>query len=117
LRVTAADRAIAVGCDMPLFDRATATDLLSALESASAAVVETDGAPSPLGAAYRVAPARRACETTLACGSRRLTDVLSRLEVARVGADATAVSNCNTPEEVAAAADALRDASATTKAP
>jgi len=106
LRVAAADEAVVVGCDMPLFDRATATGLLSALSGADAAVVDVEGAASPLGAAYRVRPARGACETTLACGSRRLSDALGRLAVAYVDADARAVSSCNTPEEVAAAADA-----------
>lgn len=116
LRVAAADRAVVVGCDMPLFDRATASALLAALDDATAAVVESDGPASPLGAAYRVSPARRACETTLACGSRRLTDVLARLDVARVDADERAVSNCNTPEDVAAAAEAIRDVDVPTNA-
>lgn len=107
LRVADADRAVVVGCDMPLFDGATATRLLEALDGAEAAVVDTDGPPSPLGAAYRVRPARRACEATLASGSRRLDDALGRLECARVDADARAVSNCNTPEELATAVEAL----------
>ena len=106
-RVAAADRAVVVGCDMPLFDGPTADSLLESLPAADAAVVDADGPPSPLGAAYRVDAARRACETTLACGSRRLADALGRLDVARVDADARAVTNCNTPEDVAAALEAL----------
>lgn len=107
LRLTAAERAVVVACDMPYFDRATACELLEALDDAEAALVETGGRPQPLGAAYRVKPARAACETTLACGSNRLVDAVARLETVSVEADARAVRNCNRPEEVASAADAL----------
>lgn len=109
LRVSAADRAVVVGCDMPLFDGPTATNLLDGLTEAKAeaAVVDADETPSPLGGAYRVTAARRACETTLACGSRRLVDVLGRLDVTWVDADARAVTNCNTPEDLTAATEAL----------
>jgi molybdopterin-guanine dinucleotide biosynthesis protein A len=61
-----------------------------------------------LGAAYRVDAARQACETTLACGSRRLVDALGRLDVTAVDADARAIRNCNDPTEVTAADDTLR---------
>lgn len=108
LRVSAADRVVAVACDMPMFERATATRLLETLDCAEVAVVDADGAPQPLGAAYRVDAARRACETTLACGSRRLVDALGRLDVATVEADARAIRNCNDPDEVAEVDDALR---------
>ncbi|MFT4882640.1 MAG: molybdopterin-guanine dinucleotide biosynthesis protein A [Natronomonas sp.] len=107
LRLTAADRAIVVACDMPYFDRATARALTDALDDAEAALVETGGHPQPLGAAYRVDPAREACETTLACGSKRLVDALARLDAALVDADSRALMNCNRPEEIDAAADAL----------
>lgn len=107
LRLTAADRAVVVACDMPYFDRATACELLDGLDDTEAALVETGGHPQPLGAAYRVSPAREACETTLACGSNRLVDAVARLDVTSVDADARAVMNCNRPEEIDSAADAL----------
>lgn len=108
LRVSAADRVVAVACDMPMFDRRTAERLLAALDGAEAAVVDTDDTTQPLGAAYRVDAARQACETTLACGSRRLVDALGRLDVTAVDADARAIRNCNDPTEVTAADDTLR---------
>jgi molybdopterin-guanine dinucleotide biosynthesis protein A len=107
LRLTAADRAIVIACDMPFFDRATASELLDALDGADAALVDVDGQRQPLGAAYRVTPAREACETTLACGSKRLVDAVARLDIASVDADARAVRNCNRPDEIDAAAAAL----------
>jgi molybdopterin-guanine dinucleotide biosynthesis protein A len=108
LRVTAADRVVAVACDMPLFDRQTAERLLAALDDADTAVVDTDDTTQPLGAAYRVDAARQACETTLACGSRRLVDALDRVDVTTVDADPRAIRNCNEPGEVTVADDALR---------
>jgi molybdopterin-guanine dinucleotide biosynthesis protein A len=107
LRLTTADRAIVVACDMPFFDRATARALDDTLDDAEAALVDVDGQRQPLGAAYRVASAREACETTLACGSKRLVDAVARLDIASVDADAHAVRNCNRPDEIDAAADAL----------
>lgn len=107
LRLTAADRAVVVACDMPFFDRATARALTDGLDDAEAALVDVDGKRQPLGAAYRVEPAREACETTLACGSNRLVDAVARLDVRSVDADARAVRNCNRPEEIDAAAAAF----------
>jgi molybdopterin-guanine dinucleotide biosynthesis protein A len=107
LRLTAADRAIVVACDMPYFDRATARALTDALDDAETALVETGGHTQPLGAAYRVVPAREACETTLACGSNRLVDAVARLDATLVDTDARAVRNCNRPEEIDSAAAAL----------
>ncbi|MFQ3318048.1 MAG: molybdopterin-guanine dinucleotide biosynthesis protein A [Natronomonas sp.] len=111
LRVTAAERALVVACDMPFFDRATATELLAALEAGDtdAALVEADDAalPEPLGAAYHIDAARRACEQTLACGSRRLVDALGRLETTTVDARPRAVCNCNTAQEIERADDML----------
>lgn len=104
LRVTKADRAVVVACDMPFFDRGTASRLLAELDDAEAAVVSTEGVVQPFGGAYRVGAAREACEETLTCGSRQLLDAVGRLEVSRVPVSDRAIRNCNTPEEVAAAA-------------
>lgn len=103
LRVTTADRAVVVACDMPFFDRETATRLLAELDDAAVAVPSTEAVVQPFGAAYRVEAARDACEETLACGSRRLLDAVGRLDDTRVPVRGRAIRNCNTPEEVAAA--------------
>lgn len=109
LGATAADRAVVVGCDMPRFDGATARSLLEGLSDAEAAIVETDGPPRPLGAAYRVDAAREACRRTLEAGSRRLRDAVGRLDAATVGARARATQDCNRPEDLEAARRALEE--------
>ena len=102
LEATAADRALVVGCDMPHFDAATARSLLGALSDAEAALVDTDGPPRPLGAAYRVDAARGACRWTLEGGSRCLRDAVGRLDAAAVDAGARTPWDCNRPEDVEA---------------
>lgn len=88
LRVTAAPNALVVDTESPFLDGRTAERLVSTLAEtdADAVVIDTDGAADPPGALYRVDAAREAVETTLACGSRRFDDALSRLEVTSIPA-------------------------------
>jgi molybdopterin-guanine dinucleotide biosynthesis protein A len=82
LGATTARRALVVDCARPFVDRAAAEELLAALEATEAATVGAAGAPR--GIACRVEPARSACETALAHGSRQLSDALAALDVASV---------------------------------
>lgn len=77
-RVASGDRAAVVACDMPRTD----AHLLDRLfESCGAtAVPRSDGRLHPLHAVYDAAAARAACERTLAAGSRRLYDLLARVD-------------------------------------
>lgn len=90
LRVTAAPNALVIDTESPFLDGRTAERLISTLAEtgADAVVIDADGAADPPSAVYRVDAAREAVETTLACGSRRFDDALSRLEVTSIPADA-----------------------------
>lgn len=73
-----------VGVDAALFD-----SLFDACDGG--AVPRADGRLYPLHAVYEAAAVRAACDRTLASGSVRLYDVLSRLDPAVVGAEGTSV--------------------------
>ena len=82
---TGASVAVVAG-DVPSVDVSLLADLADACEDA--AVPETDGRLHPLHAVYDAAAVRAACDHTLASGSGRLYDVLSRLDPVVVAADA-----------------------------
>jgi molybdopterin-guanine dinucleotide biosynthesis protein A len=88
LRVTAGDAVAVVACD----DSRVDTELLERLFEAceTAAVPRVGGCLHPLHAVYDATVAREACERTLATGSRRLYDMLSRVDPTVVDADSDA---------------------------
>jgi len=75
------DRAVVLGCDMPLADAATLEMLLDRLGDHDAVVPRTEGGPEPLHAVYRVEPALAAARATLGDGERSLRALLDRLDV------------------------------------
>ncbi|MBX0302729.1 molybdenum cofactor guanylyltransferase [Haloarcula salinisoli] len=78
------DRAVVLGCDMPLAEAEALSGLRSRLESSDAVVPRTEGGPEPLHAVYRVEPTLRAARATLADGERSLRSLLDRLDVTDV---------------------------------
>jgi len=76
------DRAVVLGCDMPLVDADALAALRDGLDTADAAVPRTDGGPEPLHAAYRVDPTLTAARAALDDGERSLRALLGRLTVA-----------------------------------
>jgi molybdopterin-guanine dinucleotide biosynthesis protein A len=106
LRVATGDAVAVVACDGSRPD----PDLLDRLFATpgAAAVPRAGGRLHPLHAVYDAAAAREACERTLAAGSRRLYDVLSRLETTVVDADPDAqLADVDTPGSAPATLDGL----------
>ncbi|MFC7141373.1 molybdenum cofactor guanylyltransferase [Halosimplex aquaticum] len=86
VRVASSDRVAVVAGDVPTVDAPLLEDLFDACDAA--AVPRSDGRLHPLHAVYEADAARVACDRTLASGSGRLYDVLSRLDPVVVDADA-----------------------------
>ncbi|MCU4800684.1 molybdenum cofactor guanylyltransferase [Halobacteria archaeon HArc-gm2] len=85
LRVASGNAVAVVACDMPRADPALFERLFAAVDSA--AVPRADGRLHPLHAVYDRHAGRVACDRTLAAGSRRLYDVLARVDPVVVDAD------------------------------
>jgi molybdopterin-guanine dinucleotide biosynthesis protein A len=106
--------AFALAVDLPFADAGAAAAVVAALGSgADAAVPRAGGRPQPLCAAYRaeVAPAAAAL---LDAGRPRMADLLAAIRVTWVEAaalprGAASLVNVNTPEELAAARQAMRE--------
>ncbi|WP_435196658.1 molybdenum cofactor guanylyltransferase [Natronomonas sp. EA1] len=98
LRAARASRVVAIACDQPLV---TPYDLecLLAADEGSGAVPETGARTQPFPAVYPTAATREACERTLACGSRRLAEVLDRLDPVAVPTDPAACESVDTPAD------------------
>jgi molybdopterin-guanine dinucleotide biosynthesis protein A len=80
-RATSALTAIVTTPEAPTVAPSALTDLDPPAD-ADARLALIDGARHPPLGGYNVSPAVQACDVTLATGSRRLPDVLSRLSVA-----------------------------------
>jgi len=87
VRVANGDAAAVVAGDVPTVDTSLLGDCFDACGD-TAAVPRSDGRLHPLHAVYDADAARIACDHTLAAGSGRLYDVLSRLDPAVVDAQA-----------------------------
>lgn len=85
LRVASGNAVAVVACDMPRADPALFERLFAAVDSA--AVPRAEGRLRPLHAVYDRHAGRVACDRTLATGSRRLHDVLARVDPVIVDAD------------------------------
>lgn len=82
LSAVGTDRAVVLGCDMPLADPAGLSAMLDGLGSEGDAVVPTtDGGPEPLHAVYRIGPALTAARAAIDDGERSLRALLARLAV------------------------------------
>jgi len=104
LRVASGSAVAVVACDMPRADPALFERLFEAVDSA--AVPRADGRLHPLHAVYDRRAGRVACDRTLATGSRRLYDVLARVDPVVVDADDVArhrspFTNVNTRADMA----------------
>jgi len=75
------DRAVVLGCDMPLADPDTLSALARRLGNSDAVVPRTDGGLEPLHAVYRVDPVLTAARAALDDGERSLRALLNRLAV------------------------------------
>lgn len=87
--------------------------LLAALDGHEAAVPRSEGRWHPLVAAYAREPMRRALQTLMDAGERRLQalpDALDTVAVAPENMSATALTACNTPERWREAEAAISDA-------
>ncbi|QLH76131.1 NTP transferase domain-containing protein [Halosimplex rubrum] len=87
VRVASGDAVAVVAGDVPTVDTSLLDDCFAACADA-AAVPRSDDRLHPLHAAYDADAARVACDHTLAAGSGRLYDVLSRLDPVVVDAEA-----------------------------
>jgi molybdopterin-guanine dinucleotide biosynthesis protein A len=114
LAAARAERVLVLSTDLPL----VTPDLLLALVAypeAEAVVPRTDRGAHPLCAVYRREPALAVAHAHLGDGRLRLADLLAALEVAwlegpdlaAVDPDGDALTNLNTPEELAAAESRL----------
>ena len=113
--------AFVLAVDMPFAGADLAAAVLAALgPDADAAVPRADGRTHPLAAAYRAVVAVTAREL-LAGGRARMTDLLDAIRVTWIDAAALpggagALANVNTPEELAAARQAMREYATTSPA-
>ncbi|WP_436907869.1 molybdenum cofactor guanylyltransferase [Halosimplex marinum] len=87
VRVASGDAVAVVAGDVPTVDTSLLDDCFEACDD-TAAVPRSDGRLHPLHAVYDADAARVACDHTLAAGSGRLYDVLSRLDPVVVDAQA-----------------------------
>ncbi|WP_135365402.1 molybdenum cofactor guanylyltransferase [Halosimplex halophilum] len=87
VRVASGDAVAVVAGDVPTVDTSLLDDCFETCDDA-AAVPRSDGRLHPLHAVYDTGAARVACDHTLAAGSGRLYDVLSRLDPVVVDAQA-----------------------------
>jgi len=91
------ERAVVLGCDMPLADPDALAALLDRLGDSDAAVPQTDGGPEPLHAAYRVEPTIATARAALDDGQRSLRALLDGLDVEYVeGVPARSVVSVDT---------------------
>lgn len=104
--------AYAAGTDAPWLEPGWVDALVGEAEGHDAAVVvDADGRPHPLGAVYRVGPARAAIAGLIADGRDRLRDLVDVLATRRVPAERMrrvdpnlrTLRNLNTPEAYRAA--------------
>ncbi|HMO00066.1 MAG TPA: molybdenum cofactor guanylyltransferase [Miltoncostaeaceae bacterium] len=113
--------AFVLAVDMPFAGPELAAVVLAALvPGADAAVPRAGGRPQPLAAAYRAGVAA-AARALLDGGRARMTDLLGAISVewvdaARLPGGAAALANVNTPEELAAARQAMREYATTSPA-
>lgn len=75
------DRAVVLGCDMPLAEADALVGLGARLGDGDAVVPRTEGGPEPLHAVYRVDETRKAARATLDDSERSLRALLDRLAV------------------------------------
>jgi len=87
--VVETDRAVVLGCDMPLAGADSLSALTTRLGDSDAVVPRTDGGPEPLHAVYRVGPTLAAAGAALDEGERSLRALLDRLAVSHVDAEKT----------------------------
>ena len=87
VRVASGDAVAVVAGDVPTVDTSLLDDCFDACAD-TAAVPRSDGRLHPLHAVYDTETVRVACDHTLATGSGRLYDVLSRLDPVVVDAEA-----------------------------
>jgi len=111
LRTVGEQRTFVVGCDMPLVDAAFVERLFDSAAGDGAVPRDAEGW-QPLCSVYDTAAARTATTRTLACGSRRMHDVLARLDVVAVDTDDTPdepgpTYSVDTPAALDTAASAL----------
>jgi len=108
-RVANAPVAVVTGCDLPAVDPAFLASLVDAVGDRAGAIPVVEGHRRPLCAAYRVAPAHKACLAALVASDDALGDVLDRLdpvvvpeETVRERTDPTALRNVNTRRDLPA---------------
>jgi len=113
--------AFVLAVDMPFAGAELAAAVLAALApGVDAAVPRAAGRPHPLAAAYRAGVAATARDL-LDVGSDRMTDLLAAIRVAWVDAAGlpggpAVLANVNTPEDLAAARQAIREYATTSPA-
>ncbi len=113
--------AFVLAVDMPFAGGELAAAVLAALgPGADAAVPRGAGRPHPLAAAYRAGVAATARDL-LDAGRDRMTDLLAAIRVTWIDASglpggAAGLANVNTPEDLAAARQAMREYATTSPA-
>lgn len=102
LRAVRSSRVVVAACDQPLLRPHDLVRLVEADEG-DGAVPESSGYCQPFPGVYPTARTREACETTVGCGSRRLVEVVDRLDPVAVPTDPAACSSVDTPDDRTAA--------------
>lgn len=102
LRAVPNSRVVVAACDQPLLRRHDLGRLVEADEG-NGAVPETGGHCQPFPGVYPTTAAREACEATLDCGSRRLVEVVDRLDPLAIPTDPAACTSVDTPDDRQAA--------------
>ncbi|RLM54097.1 molybdenum cofactor guanylyltransferase [Halobellus sp. Atlit-31R] len=117
LEAVSATYAFVVACDMPFVDPDFAAHLLERAAGHDAAVPRPDEWYQTTQAVYRTEPMAAACRRALANDDHRIVAPLSELDEVVVGsaeiervASLETFENVNTREELAAAAERLREA-------
>lgn len=95
------DRVLWLAVDVPLVPSTLLRRLVDELDHAAVAMARTERGVEPLCAAFRVEESLTAVRRSMLDGTLKLTAALDSLGIRMVDADAAALTNLNSPEDLA----------------